>query len=142
MKLVDRDARARFYVINPSSGETLEVDPKLVLAEHQALKMASRPDMILQFAHYLASTVAFYGTKPLRVEARVLVSLNGRKPQLLVDQNLDLAKRTANPEACPLDPSDGRSIAGCVSEQAGRSDQAGRINRRITLLCAKKDFFP
>jgi hypothetical protein len=91
MKLVDRDARARFYVINPSSGETLEVDPESVLAEHQGVKMASRPDMILQFAHYLASTIAFYGTKPLRVEARVLVSLNGRKPQLLLDQNVDLA---------------------------------------------------
>jgi vitamin K-dependent gamma-carboxylase len=91
MKLIDRDARAQFYVINPNSGETLEVDPGAVLAEHQVLKMASRPDMILQFAHYLAKKIAFYGTKPLRVEARVLVSLNGRKPQLLLDQNVDLA---------------------------------------------------
>ena len=47
--------------------------------------------MILQFAHYLAKKIAFYGTKPLRVEARVLVSLNGRKPQLLLNQNVDLA---------------------------------------------------
>jgi hypothetical protein len=91
MKLIDRDARAQFYVINPNSGETLEVDPSSVLAEHQVLKMASRPDMILQFAHYLAKKIPFYGTKPLRVEARVLVSLNGRKPQLLLDQNVDLA---------------------------------------------------
>lgn len=91
MKLIDRDARAQFYVINPNSGETLEVDPSSVLAEHQVLKMASRPDMILQFAHYLAKKIAFYGTKPLRVEARVVVSLNGRKPALLLDQNVDLA---------------------------------------------------
>jgi vitamin K-dependent gamma-carboxylase len=91
MKLIDRDARAQFYVINPNNGQTLEVDPDAILSPHQTWKMAARPDMILQFAHYLARTIPFYGTKPLRVEARVLVSLNGRKPALLVDQNVDLA---------------------------------------------------
>jgi vitamin K-dependent gamma-carboxylase len=91
MKLVDRDARAQFYVINPNNGQTREVDPGAILARHQSSKMAARPDMILQFAHYLARKVPFYGTKPLRVEARVLVSLNGRKPALLLDQNVDLA---------------------------------------------------
>jgi hypothetical protein len=31
------------------------------------------------------------GPKPLRVEARIFVSLNGREPQLFIDQNVDLA---------------------------------------------------
>ena len=53
--------------------------------------MQWRPDMLLQFAHYLARVMPRAGPKPLRVEARVLVALNGRKPRLFIDQNVDLA---------------------------------------------------
>ena len=56
-----------------------------------AQAMGWRPDMLLQFAHHLAKVTPRFGPKPLRVEARVLVSLNGRKPQLIVDPNVDLA---------------------------------------------------
>jgi vitamin K-dependent gamma-carboxylase len=126
MKLIDRDARAQFYVINPNDGETLEVDPRSILAEHQVLKMASRPDMILQFAHFLAKKTAFYGTKPLRVEARVLVSLNGRKPQLLLDQNVDLAAQPRTlkhvswllPMTAPLPARPASKASGDESESA------------------------
>jgi vitamin K-dependent gamma-carboxylase len=124
MKLIDHDARARFYVINPSSGETLEVDPSSVLAEHQVLKMACRPDMILQFAHYLARTIAFYGTKPLRVEARVLVSMNGRKPELLVDQNVDLAAQPRTLKHAPwLLPMTAPLQTISESKQTAQTDQ-------------------
>jgi len=47
--------------------------------------------MILQFAHYLAAVMPRSGPQPLKVEARVLASLNGRKPQLIIDPNVDLA---------------------------------------------------
>jgi len=47
--------------------------------------------MLVQFAKHLASTLPCSGPEPLRVEARILVSLNGRKPQLLVDPNVNLA---------------------------------------------------
>ena len=53
--------------------------------------MGWRPDMVLQFAHYLAKVMPRSGPKPLRVEARVLVSINGRKPQLIIDPTVDLA---------------------------------------------------
>ena len=91
MKLHDRDARAKFYVIDENSNRQSEVPPRVFLRRMQASKMAARPDMILQFAHYLRDKLPRTGPKPLRVEARVLASLNGRKPQLLIDQNVNLA---------------------------------------------------
>ena len=91
MKLHDRVARARFYVVDDNSWRQSEVPPRVFLRRTQASKMAARPDMILQFAHYLAEKLPRTGPKPLRVEARVLASLNGRKPQLFIDQNVNLA---------------------------------------------------
>ncbi len=83
--------RAYFYVTDPNSGETFQVKPQEYLDLLHAEAMGWRPDMLLQFAHYLAKVTPRFGPKPLRVEARVLVSLNGRKPQLIVDPNVDLA---------------------------------------------------
>lgn len=91
MKLHDRNARARFYVIDDNSNRTTEVNPRAFLSPRQAGKMAARPDMILQFAHFLAEKLPPTGPKAPRVEARVFVSLNGREPQLFVNQNVDLA---------------------------------------------------
>jgi hypothetical protein len=47
--------------------------------------------MVLPFAHYLAAVRPRGGPKPLKVEARVFVSINGRRPELFVDPNVDLA---------------------------------------------------
>ena len=91
MKLHDRVARAKFYVIDENSYRQSEVPTRVFLGDAQAKKMAARPDMILQFAHFLSTQLPRTGEKPLRVEARVLASLNGRKPQLLIDQNVNLA---------------------------------------------------
>ena len=99
MKLHDRDARARFYVIDENVNRTMTVDPRMFLTRMQSLVMASRPDMLVQFAHFLSEKLPRRGPKPLRVEARVMASLNGRKPQLFIDQNVDLAAepRTLRP---------------------------------------------
>jgi hypothetical protein len=91
MKLLDRDARARFFVSDPNTGVTREVDPLEHLRPAQAQIMASRPDMILQFAHYLARNQPCFGPRPLQVRAEVLLALNGRKPALFIDPKVDLA---------------------------------------------------
>jgi vitamin K-dependent gamma-carboxylase len=91
MKLLDRDATARFFVTDPNSGATHEIDPLDHLRPTQVRKMSARPDMILQFAHYLARNEPYSGPRPLEVRAEVLLSLNGREPALLVDPKVDLA---------------------------------------------------
>jgi hypothetical protein len=91
MMLSSIHTHAFFYVTDPNSARTAQVNPREYLNERQTNKMGFRPDMILQFAHYLASSIPHLGPKPLKVEARMFVSLNGRKPELFVDPNVDLA---------------------------------------------------
>ena len=54
--------------------------------------MAMQPDMILQFAHYLASHFKSEGMKDPKVRAEVWVTLNARPAKLLVDSGTDLAE--------------------------------------------------
>ncbi|MEP7014447.1 MAG: HTTM domain-containing protein [Verrucomicrobiota bacterium] len=91
MMMLSQWVSTNFYVTDPNSGETFHVIPGDYLDRWQAQRMRWRPDMLVQFAHYLAKEMPRSGPKPLRVEARVSVSLNGRKPQLFIDQNVDLA---------------------------------------------------
>jgi hypothetical protein len=91
MMLRDRYTLAFFYVTDPNINKTYQVSPRQYLTRKQALRMEYRPDLLLQFAHYLAAVMPRRGPKPLKVEARVSISINGRQPQLLLDPNVDLA---------------------------------------------------
>jgi vitamin K-dependent gamma-carboxylase len=67
------------------------VNPIKYLQWRQYKEMSGQPDLILQLAHHIA---ADYKTNGRDVEVRVeaLVSLNGRKPQLIIDPTVDLTK--------------------------------------------------
>lgn len=92
MKLRAKKADALFTVTHPASGQTWTIDPKEHLEPRQLAKMATHPDMILQFSHYLAKLKQDEGYENVEVRARVVASLNGRKPQLLIDPTANLAK--------------------------------------------------
>jgi vitamin K-dependent gamma-carboxylase len=96
MMLVGKWERAYFYVTDPNTGRTYQVMPNDYLTTWQVDRMQWNPDMVLQYAQFLATVMPREGLKPLVVEARVLVALNGRKPQLFIDPNVNLAaeKRT------------------------------------------------
>lgn len=96
MKLRDKESDARFTITNPASGEVWKVDLRRYLEPRQRDKMVTRPDMILQFCHYLAEEKRREGYENVEVRARVMASLNGRKRQLLVDPDIDLAKEPRN----------------------------------------------
>lgn len=93
MKLRDKAAATAFFVRDPASGRQWMVLPEDHLLPHQASAMEGRPDMILQFAHHLAALWAKRAGMPgVEVRAHVCVSLNGRKPALLIDPTRDLTK--------------------------------------------------
>jgi hypothetical protein len=96
MKLRCKKGRARFIVIDATSGRKWRVDPRKYLDARQYRKMAVHPDMILQFSHYLAEEKRRAGYPDVRVYARVTVSLNGREPQFLIDPDVDLAQERRN----------------------------------------------
>ncbi|HET6975985.1 MAG TPA: HTTM domain-containing protein [Pyrinomonadaceae bacterium] len=91
MKLRTKEGDAIFTVYHPQSGQTWTINPDDYLRSHQAVKL-TKPDLILLFAHHLAEEKRREGYDNVEVRARVMVSLNGRQPQLLVNPEVDLTK--------------------------------------------------
>jgi hypothetical protein len=92
MKLRTKTGEAVFTVTHPGSGQTWTIKPEAHLKSHQVMKMSTKPELILLFGHYLAEEKRREGYDNVEVRARVMVSLNGREPQLLIDPNVDLTK--------------------------------------------------
>ncbi len=92
-KLRPKDGEAVFTVTHPTSGQTWTIKPEDYLKSHQLMKMITKPDLIVQFAHFLAEEKRREGFDNVEVRARVMASLNGRQRQLLIDPAVDLAKQ-------------------------------------------------
>jgi vitamin K-dependent gamma-carboxylase len=115
MKLRTKEGEAVFTVTHPRTGQTWIINSKDYLKPHQ-VKMTTKPDLLVQFAHYLAEEKRREGYENVEVRARAMISLNGRQPQLLVDPNVDLAKEEVSllpaPWIVPLTtPLESRSTA-------------------------------
>jgi hypothetical protein len=92
MKLRSKRAHvARFYVVDYADNHVEVVDPDDELAYWQAGSMKSRPDMLLQYAHHLASRAAMQGRPGVAVYADVVASLNDHAPARLIDPDVNLA---------------------------------------------------
>jgi vitamin K-dependent gamma-carboxylase len=91
MFLVSYASDAHFYVTDPNTGQSTPIDLSDFLTPRQAPNMGYLPDLPLQFAHYLAAVMPRKGLKPLLVQARIFVSINGRKPVLYLNPIADLA---------------------------------------------------
>ena len=93
MKLDAKRAHARFIVSDPASERRWEVDPSDHLRTRQVQIMATRPDMIIQFARHLETVwVNREGVANVDVRAVVMCSLNGRPAAQLIDPDTDLTK--------------------------------------------------
>jgi len=91
MKLRTKGGQAVFTVTDPRTGQTWSIKPEDYLESHQVMKMTTKPDLLVLFAHHLAEEKRREGHDDVEVRARVMVSLNGREPQLLIDPSVDLA---------------------------------------------------
>jgi len=89
-------ATATFVVSDPDTGETWMVDPDVQLQEWHWRKMANTPDMVLQFAKFLADEKRKEGHARVEVRAHINASLNGRLPQPLIRPDVDLAAEPRN----------------------------------------------
>ena len=92
MKLRTKSGQAVFNVTHPGSGQTWTIKPEDHLKSHQLMKVITKPDLLVLFGHYLAEVKRREGYDTVEVRAHVMVSLNGREPQLLIDPTVDLAK--------------------------------------------------
>jgi len=80
------------YVVTKGDGRRTLVEPRAYLTEAQAREMSSQPDLILQLAHRIADDFNARGEGPVEVRADARASLNGRRPKLLIDPTVDLAR--------------------------------------------------
>ena len=92
MKLRDKRAFVTFHVFSPSLRTHWEVDTRHYLRSWQEEEMAARPDMILEFAHFVAEESARQGFPAVEVRVRSEVSLNGRPLQPMIREDVDLAR--------------------------------------------------
>lgn len=91
MKLRSKSGRIRFVIKDADTGRMFEVDPDEFLNSRQERKMDTRPDMILQFAHWLRDYYQEQGMENVEVYAESFASLNGRAEQRLIDPSVNLA---------------------------------------------------
>lgn len=97
MKLRSKRGRAKFIVRDPATGRTWRVDDRAFLTARQIRKMSGRPDMLLQYAHHLATQwQTRHGVANAEVRVQSSISLNGRRKQFLIDPHRDLAKVERN----------------------------------------------
>jgi vitamin K-dependent gamma-carboxylase len=96
MKLRTKVGEAVFTVTHSASGQTWTINPQDYLKRHQVMKMSTKPELLLQFAHHLAETKRREGFEGVEVRAQAMVSLNGRQPQLMIDPNVDLTKQQSS----------------------------------------------
>lgn len=90
--LMEKGGTVFFHVKDPATGKSAEVVNSRYLNYFQETQMATQPDMILQFAHFLASEYAKKGIKAPVVTAESYVTLNGSGSQLYIDTTINLAK--------------------------------------------------
>ena len=94
--LMEKAGTATFFVKDRQTGREGVVNNSDFLCAHQEKQMAMQPDMVLQFAHYLAQYYQDKGVNSPAVRAEIYVTLNGQPGQLLIDPQLDLTSITDN----------------------------------------------
>lgn len=94
--LMEKNAYTTF-VVKDKTGKIAEVRNKDYLTPQQEKQMSTQPDMILQFAHFIAEE---YNKNKGFMDAEVYVdsyaALNGHPSQPFIDNSVDLAKQPIN----------------------------------------------
>jgi hypothetical protein len=107
--LMEKAGNAVFYVSDPNTGRTAEVETCEYLTPWQERMMTTQPDMILQFAQHIAADYRRKGLENPKVWAKSQVTLNGLGSRTFVDSTVNLATL---PEGAPrlswLQPYEGR----------------------------------
>lgn len=103
--LMHKEGHAVFYMKDQKTGRTSEINNANYLTRTQEDQMATQPDMILQYARFLANEFngkkLHYGDQKFHIEnpsihAEIYVSLNGRPSKLFVDKKHDLTQKEYN----------------------------------------------
>jgi hypothetical protein len=101
MMLRGKQSALRLIATDSTTGRAGTIDLRPYVREHQAQRMARDPALIYQLCQFVARDLVRRGFNNVEVRAISLVSLNGRKPQLLIDPTVDLASAAPPGIGCP-----------------------------------------
>jgi hypothetical protein len=90
--LMEKAGHTTFHVRDPQTDRTWQVANWKYLTPVQEKMMATQPDMILQFAHYLEREYRRKGYTDVEIRAESFVTLNGRRSRAMVDPDIDLTR--------------------------------------------------
>ena len=99
--LNEKTGVATFYVLDRTTGHRQVVYARQHLTPQQLRHMSYQPDMILQFARYLAAQHPLAGQHELAVFAEVFVAHKGRPSKLIIDPERNLLE--VNRDIWPAD---------------------------------------
>ena len=88
--LMEKAGYAHFRVVDAATGQRFYVDNADFLTPLQEKQMATQPDFILQYAHFLAEHFQEQGHANVQVFVDSYVALNGRSSRPYVDPTVDL----------------------------------------------------
>ncbi len=86
----EKNGSITYQVKQKSTGKVWEVTPFDYLTWRQFSDMSSQPDLIVQLGKHIAWDFQQKGHGPVEVRVEAWVSLNGRKPALLIDPEVDI----------------------------------------------------
>ncbi|GAB5522458.1 MAG: HTTM domain-containing protein [Roseivirga sp.] len=90
--LMEKAGYATFRVVDKETGKRFYVDNSDFLTAFQEKQMATQPDFMLEYAHYLKTYFESLGHKNLQVFVESYVALNGRRSALYIDPEVDLTQ--------------------------------------------------
>ncbi len=91
--LIEKAGYANFKVVNTETGERFYVDNTDFLTSFQEKQMATQPDFILEYAHFLKNHFESQGHESLEIYVESYVALNGRRSQPFIDSSVNLAEK-------------------------------------------------
>ena len=91
--LMEKTGLVEYTVRESGTGRTFTANPAEFLTPPQLRMLATQPDMVLQFAHFLAAEYRRRGVRQPQVFAECYANLNGRGSRLLLDPTVDLAQQ-------------------------------------------------
>ena len=87
--LIEKAGLAQFYIEN-ENGQRIAVENKRFLTNRQEKMMATQPDLILQYAHYLSDQYSTVDNPQPAVYVDSFVALNGRQSRRFIPETLNL----------------------------------------------------
>ena len=91
--LVEKTGQATFFVHDPATGHSAEVENRRYLTAYQEKQMAIQPDLILQYAHFLEREYRReYGLESVKITVDCFVALNGRASRRFIDPEAGLTQ--------------------------------------------------